>query len=167
MDQENAKKPFFNFQSPTYGLVDFGQVISMLIRYFSADPLSEYDLIIGTDSLSSSNGHVDFISAIAVHRLKKGGIYFWTRVPETGIFTLRDRMYEEALLSIRLAEQVLSVLKAKDITRFNLMIHVDIGPNGETKKMLQEIVGMVKGNGFSVMTKPDSYAASSVADRHT
>jgi uncharacterized protein len=58
-------------------------------------------------------------------------------------------------------------LKLRNVSDFNLTIHVDVGPNGETKQMLQEIVGMIKGNGFSVKTKPDSYGASSVADRHT
>jgi len=35
------------------------------------------------------------------------------------------------------------------------------------KKLINEIVGMIKGSGFAVKTKPESYGASSVADRHT
>ena len=32
--------------------------------------------------------------------------------------------------------------------------------------MIQEITGMIRANNFEVKTKPESYAASSVADRH-
>ena len=50
--------------------------------------------------------------------------------------------------------------------RINLEIHVDIGPNGETRAMIAEIVGMIRANGFKVATKPASWGASHVADRH-
>jgi len=33
--------------------------------------------------------------------------------------------------------------------------------------MIKEVVGMVTGNGFTAKTKPDSYGASKVADKHT
>jgi len=46
----------------------------------------------------------------------------------------------------------------------DLEIHTDIGQVGETKEMIKEIVGMVKGNGFEVKIKPESFGATSVAD---
>jgi predicted RNase H-related nuclease YkuK (DUF458 family) len=33
--------------------------------------------------------------------------------------------------------------------------------------VLQELVGLVRANNFEVKTKPESYAASNVADRYT
>jgi predicted RNase H-related nuclease YkuK (DUF458 family) len=33
--------------------------------------------------------------------------------------------------------------------------------------MIKEVVGMVTGNGFKARTKPESYGASNVADKHT
>jgi hypothetical protein len=33
--------------------------------------------------------------------------------------------------------------------------------------MIAEVVSMIKGNGYEVKTKPDSFGASKVADRHT
>jgi predicted RNase H-related nuclease YkuK (DUF458 family) len=47
----------------------------------------------------------------------------------------------------------------------DLEIHVDIGTVGPTKEMIKEIVGMVKGSGFFVKIKPDSFAATSLADK--
>jgi predicted RNase H-related nuclease YkuK (DUF458 family) len=127
----------------------------------------EYELIIGTDSLLYNEHKAEFVSAIVVHRKRSGGIYFWSKRHETNMYSLRQRIFQEALLSLRLAEKLIEKLKSLNILDFNLSIHVDVGPNGETKKMVNEIVGMIKGSGFDVKTKPESYGASSVADRHT
>jgi predicted RNase H-related nuclease YkuK (DUF458 family) len=159
---------FFNdFKSPTHGPLDFDQVLEKLLAYVGNEPGLEYELIIGTDSMPHPQFSAEFVSAIVVHRKNRGGIYFWSRRSETNLKDLRQRIFQEALYSLRLAEQLIERLKQKNILDFNLTIHVDVGPNGETKKMMQEIVGMIKGNGFAVKTKPDSYGASSVADRHT
>ena len=49
---------------------------------------------------------------------------------------------------------------------YDFEIHLDIGQNGPTKDMIQEIVGMITGNGFKARIKPESYAANKVADRY-
>ncbi|MBI2607688.1 MAG: ribonuclease H-like YkuK family protein [Candidatus Doudnabacteria bacterium] len=166
--QQGDKLLFFNkFVSPTHGPLNFTAVLDKLLEYLGNEPGFEYELIVGTDSMPENGSSAEFVSAIVVHRKKCGGIYFWTKQHETKVYTLRQRIYQEALHSIKLAEQLITELKLRDITEFSLTIHVDIGPNGQTKQMLQEIVGMVRGNGFVVKTKPDSYGASSVADRHT
>lgn len=158
---------FFNdFKSPTHGQLDFNGVIDKLLGYMGVAPGLDYELIIGTDSMPSGQ-EAEFVSAIVVHRKNRGGIYFWSKRHETKLHTLRQRIFQEALHSLKLAEQLIEKLKEKDITDFSLTIHVDVGPNGETKQMIHEVVGMIKGSGFAVKTKPDSYGASSVADRHT
>ena len=45
-------------------------------------------------------------------------------------------------------------------------IHIDVGEKGETRTMIQEIVGMVRAHNFEPRTKPLSFGASNVADRH-
>jgi uncharacterized protein len=158
---------FKNFRSPTYGELDFEKVMDKFLGYLSADPSLEYELIIGTDSVNCASHSAEFVSALVVHRKNSGGIYFWSKQHETDIYSLRQRIFEEALLSLRLAEQLIEGLKKRDFFDFKLTIHVDVGPKGETKKLIQEVVGMIKGNGFDVKTKPEAYGASSVADRHT
>jgi len=167
---KNASKEevlFMNFKSQTYGDLNFHQVLDRLLEYVQLEPGLAYELIIGTDSLVYADNKAEFVSAIVVHRKSKGGIYFWSKRAETHMHTLRQRIFQEAFFSLRLAELLILELKNRNITDFNLSIHVDIGPNGETRQMVHEIVGMIKGNGFDVKTKPDSYGASSVADRHT
>jgi uncharacterized protein len=158
---------FNRFNSQTYGELTLDETIKTILEYLGVEPGVEYDLIIGTDSLLYANNQAEFVSAIVVHRKRSGGIYFWTKHHETHMHSLRQRIFQEALMSLRLAEQVIAKLKEMDTVDFKLSIHVDVGPNGETKKMMNEIVGMIKGSGFDVKTKPDSYGASSVADRHT
>jgi len=40
-----------------------------------------------------------------------------------------------------------------------------VGGNGATKDMVREVTGLIKGNGFEPKIKPESFAASNVADR--
>ena len=46
-------------------------------------------------------------------------------------------------------------------------IHLDVGTNGDTRDIIKEVVGMVTGSGYAAVTKPDSYGATKVADRHS
>lgn len=85
--------------------------------------------------------------------------------------SLRQRIYHEATLSLSLAQQltqgvgeVLNGYLAGGTCQ--LEVHVDIGRFGPTRDMIKEIVGMILGSGFAVKIKPESYAASSVADKH-
>jgi predicted RNase H-related nuclease YkuK (DUF458 family) len=46
-------------------------------------------------------------------------------------------------------------------------IHADIGEQGQTRDMIKEIVGLIKGNGFEPKIKPESFVASTIADRYS
>ena len=83
------------------------------------------------------------------------------------MYVLRQRMYEEATMSLEMAETVLALLHKDGITKYDVEIHVDIGAFGDTREMITEIVGMIRGSGYAVKIKPESYAASKVADRYT
>ena len=154
------------FISPTWGSISLDQVILRMMEYIQDVPRNAYRLIIGTDSLKK-NDSVIFVSAIVLHRIGRGGIYFWRRTNHAKIKTLRDRIYKETQSSIDLAYELLSRGKMKNLYRKNeIEIHSDVGENGPTKEMIKEIVGMVAAYGFQPKIKPDACAASNVADRH-
>ncbi len=156
-----------HFYSQTYGKLDINKVREKAIEFIKDNPEKKYRLFIGTDS-EAKNGHAtDFVTAFVVHRVGLGGIYFWRRKIEDKSYVLRQRIYQEAALSLSAAGEIIEIFKKDGISRLDLEIHVDIGEHGETREMIAEIVGMVRGSGFAVKTKPDSYAASKVADRHT
>lgn len=156
------------FNTP-YGLkLTIAQLAEEIIRYMKADNQHRYKIVIGTDSngFESSAFLVDFVTAIVVQRVGNGGRYFW-RLAELGKFyTLRDRIIQEVMLSLEAAKEILTVLKTFEMPNFDFEIHADIGEKGKTNTMIQEVVGMIRANNFEARTKPESYAASNVADRH-
>jgi len=81
---------------------------------------------------------------------------------------LRDRIYTETLMSLELAQKIVpEIRKVITAAKYDLEIHIDVGALGPTREMIKEVVGMVSGNGFVAKTKPESWGASSVADKHT
>ncbi|KKU85402.1 MAG: hypothetical protein UY12_C0002G0021 [Parcubacteria group bacterium GW2011_GWA2_47_8b] len=143
------------------------QVGREIVNFMRADSQKEYKITIGTDSLRTHNDLADFVTAIVVHRVGRGGRYFWRRIDNPGKFhTLRDRITHEVLISLEAAKEFLSELKQMEAPKFDFEIHIDVGENGASKVMIQELVGMIRANNFEVKTKPESYAASNVADRH-
>jgi hypothetical protein len=160
------------FISPTSGKRKTEEMIEDIVEYIQSDPDSHYRLIIGSDShRRGQNGtsYLKLVSAIVIHRVGLGARYFWEsqNIPKT--HSLRDKIYAETLLSLKIAQDFLPSLNKKlnGHNNYELEIHIDVGRSGETREMIKEVVGMVTGNGFTAKTKPDSYGASKVADKHT
>ena len=156
-------QPFYN---PHLGRMTFDEVVESIVREMRGSSKDRFELLIGTDS-STTLDRLDIVSAIVLHRIGRGGRYYWTRRRERKPNSLRQQIWREAWLSFELAQQVIERLASVSFLRFNLEIHVDIGENGKTKDMIDEVVGMIIANGLSVRIKPHAYAASSVADKHT
>ena len=155
------------FHSPTWGNLELFQVREKILIFLASQPQYTYQIVIGTDSQPHNGTGVDFVTAIVVRRVGNGGIYFWKSMSSKKKYVLRQRMYEEASRSLETAETVLALLHKDGITRYDVEIHVDIGKFGKTREMILEIIGMIRGSGYNVKMKPESYAASSIADRHT
>ena len=153
------------FSSPSGKSFSYKELVKELLFYIKSDPMEKYKVVIGTDS--ANHGTTDFVSAIVVYRVGHGGRFFWRRVNQKKINSLRARIYQEVMISLKLAEEILFNLSQDKNINFDFEVHVDIGSKGKTKEMLQEIIGMVRGSGFNVKTKPESYGASKVADRYT
>jgi len=161
-----------HFYSPTKGKVKTERVADELISYISERPEKFYDIIVGCDSSSSEEPH--FPLAVVVLRVGEGGRFFLKRVFCQGrkFYNYKQRILEEVFLSCQMAlylkerfERRISDF-GKDKLRYQFRyIHADVGENGKTKDMIKEVTGLIKGNGFEPKIKPESFAASSVADR--
>lgn len=145
---------------------DSGQVVEEIVRFIKEDEKRRYKIIVGSDSEGHNGSSVDFVTAVVVHRVGNGGRYFWRRTELGKFHTLRDRIIQEVMLSLEVAKSTLSCLKNFGAPDFDFEIHVDVGTNGETKFIMQEVLGMIRAYNFEARTKPESYAASKVADRH-
>lgn len=155
------------YNSPTYGQIDAVALQKRVASYMTEKKDANYRIIVGSDSQKTKGHGYDFVMALAIHRVGFGGIYFWKRQLIEKKMSLKERMYQEALLSLESAEKIFELFRGNGISKYNIEIHVDIGRYGETRDMIAEIVGMVRGSGYDVKIKPDSFAASKVADRHT
>src|SRR3989344_2101395 len=166
MDQKPQKTPPFDiFNNDTAGKLTFDEVIGEVLGYVSKDARARYRIFIGSDSLSYDT-RVNIVSTIVVYKVGNGGRYFWHRFQRDGIHNLRAKIHAEVECSLELAQKVLGALRGK-ISNLpeTLEIHVDVGENGSTRELIAEVTGWVKAYGLTPKTKPDSVAATNVADR--
>jgi predicted RNase H-related nuclease YkuK (DUF458 family) len=142
------------------------EVIQEIKDYMNADPKREYKIFIGTDSEELGSNRADFVTAIVVHRVGNGGRYFWHRSEFDKLHTIRDRIWQEVLTSLDVAKDFISFSKDFNLPEHKFEIHVDVSENGKTGSMIQGLVGIIRANDFEARIKPNSFAASTVADRH-
>lgn len=164
------------FQSHTHGILTITEIIEKIKSFLEEFPDAQYSLVIGTDSHEkkpserAKGSTISLVTAILIHRKGFGGKYFWRRQEQKNIHSLREKIYAETMVSLTFASIFVPLFKKAlngHALNYNLEIHVDVGEHGETRNMIKEIVGLVSGNGFVAKTKPDAYAASYVADKHT
>lgn len=161
------------FYNPSRGNLTVNQVIEELINYVTQSPEKFYDIIVGCDSSSGQEPH--FPVAIVILRKGEGGRFFLKRIAYQNrkFYSWKERILEEVLLSCQLALFFRENLEKKKYNFSNNLnyqfryIHADIGEQGETKDMIKEVVGLIRGNGFEPKIKPEAYVAATVADRYT
>ena len=156
------------FQNSKHEWMNLDEVLHKIIAFIDEMPEFEYKLSIGTDSMTYKASH--FVLAIVLHRVGNGGIYFYKRFDHPGIQDLRTKLYKETQFSIETADLLLSSLLDIDeniLDKLNFSIHLDIGTNGPTKDLIKELEGWVMAVGYDYEIKPNSYAASFVADRYS
>ncbi|MDP1538632.1 MAG: ribonuclease H-like YkuK family protein [bacterium] len=163
-----------HFYSPTKGNLKIDGVIEEIINYISEKPEKFYDIIVGCDSSSEEEPH--FPVALVVLRVGEGGRFFLKKIAYKGrkFFNWKQRVLEEVFLSCQLAlyfkenfEKGIKNSKKENLRYQFRYIHADVGENGKTKDMIKEITGLIKGNGFEPKIKPESFVASTVADRYS
>ncbi|MHB8158400.1 MAG: ribonuclease H-like YkuK family protein, partial [Desulfocucumaceae bacterium] len=150
---------------PTRGKMTFGDMRADIAGYITGLPTSSYKVIIGSDSQVRTE--TCFITAVVVHRLGKGARYFYRKKIQRKIKSLRQKIFYETALSLEVGGLIANYLAESGLDDLEVEIHIDVGKQGETRDLIREVVGMVTGSGFHAKIKPDAYAASSVADKHT
>lgn len=148
--------------------LQFQEVVSEIASYIKEEKNSRYKIIVGADS--AAENYTQFITAVAVLKIGKGGRYFWTKSEITFCPTLQDRIYKETMKSITLAQELKNSLKELVGEDFfwdeKIIIHIDVGKNGPTRNLIDAVVGMVKGYGLEAVIKPEAFCAFVIADRH-
>ena len=165
------------FKSKTYGNLSKKLAVRKLVGAVQANPKSEWVLAIVTDSQNKKH-ETKFCQAIVLYQVGKGGSFFYKTFKQPRISIVGNRMLEEARLSIDLAKEVIDILdeiyieNEFDWTEANLKleIHCDLGVNGKSSESIKSVLGWITaefGGIVSPQIKPDSSAASVVADAFT
>tara|TARA_R110000851_G_scaffold142800_3_gene281539 strand:+ start:688 stop:1218 length:531 start_codon:yes stop_codon:yes gene_type:complete len=155
-------------------------LLGYLENLFKCEHENGYNLkvAIGTDSQRNSKGY-RFATVIVIIReenlgdgvvVGRGGMivaktYYSDKYRQTrgGV---KERMLFEVSNSVEVAYEISPLLDTYDIP---LEVHADINPNvkWESSKALSEAVGYILGMGYEFKIKPESFAASKVADKMT
>ena len=163
-----------HFYNPTLGNLSFEKVIEEIFNYMATSPHKFYDIVVGCDS--SSDEKLSFPVAIVILKVGQGGRFFLKKIrypksQKKRFSNWHQRVLQEVLLSCELALSFREALQKRNKQNGNQLdyqfryIHADIGSGGSTKDMIREVVGLIKSNGFEPKIKPESFAASVVADR--
>lgn len=154
------------FISPSKGERHITQVRTELLNYLKSEPTAEYKIVIGSDSQTFQHETV-FITALIIHREGKGAIFYYRKWNESPYVDLRHRIYKETEFSLETITALRENGFSELLEEYPLEVHIDVGMKGETRKLIQEIVGWVTAVGYEAKIKPDSFGASSVADKFT
>lgn len=165
------------FQNIFENNMTFDQVFFRILQFIEADQSASYRLSIGTDSHVHHN-ETRFISAIHIHRIGKGtwGCLKKVIVPRE-VRSIHEKISMETAYSQEIAwmfsnyhfDKMTGSLLTYSVgsADFQFEIHLDIGKKGLTKELIKEMTGRINSMGIEARIKPDSYTASSYANRYT
>lgn len=160
-----------NMISPTKGKMELSSIADDIISYIADEPELPYEITVGTDSQNFN--YTKIVEVVSVHRGTKGGIFFYAIQRHRKIGNIREKIVTETACSLELAERLFACLDDSaeqldfsiDECDVSYQIHCDVGNNGRTSEIIPEIVGWVESCGYECRIKPESFAASSIADR--
>lgn len=160
-------------RSPTYGYMNLDQIINRVIEYIKEDKDAVYEIVIGTDSQNFDRTKI--VLALVVRKVGKGGIFFHQTTYLNLIRNVREKLVKETQMSLELADMFMAKMEEKyyneefDYTQYKIkyQVHVDAGYNGKTNELIPELTAWVRACGYDVSVKPESFAASSIANKYS
>ncbi len=159
------------YKSATYGDLELKQVPEKIRDYY--EKMKKYDtpfkVTIGSDSQTFDT--LKLVNVISVISEGHGGIFFYeiTRLNRTN--DVRQKLTTETNESLQVALKLTDILEGKEYDELrdnmSMSIHIDAGwsPNGKSKEFIHELVGWIRGMGYDCEVKPNSFVASTIADK--
>ena len=155
--------------------MSLADVIASIKYFIRSNPDCKYRLAVGTDSQVKGR-YTCFATGIHIHRVGQGA---WCciskRIEYKRYRDLAEKISKETLMTYEIAnmlnEQLMDALCDFTVKYKNfdcrLEAHIDVGTKGETRKLVREMVGYFEGMGIDAKIKPDSFVASSYANRYS
>lgn len=166
------------FRSPTYGVCESEEfMVDKIFERILTNEHAEWTIAIGTDSQNKKD-MTTFCSAILLIEKGKGGIYFYSTHSEKRFHFIQNRMLKEAEMSIELSRTLIDKIEDKLLSddliekdiNISFEIHCDLGHYGKSRDSIKAAIGWISSEFGDLVTpkiKPDSTAASSIADKYT
>ena len=141
-----------------------GEEVQDIVDEISKEMLGNDQLVrIGTDAQRIGKG-VDFVTVVVIYRERKGGKMYYcrTRAPREEM-SLWEKLSLETWYSL---ETAMEVEKCVSAGKSQIEVHVDANPDKRYKSSPyhKQIAGMIMGQGFNVVLKPDAWVSSHAAD---
>lgn len=159
------------WNSQTYGKLEFNEIPDKINKFYEANKHfgEPMEITIGTDS-QNKDDTTKIVSVISIICKGHGGIFFHHVTFHALINNVKTKLETETNESLEIAQRLISILEQDYETLFSacpISIHIDAGnaPHGKTKDLIQSLTGWVHAMGYDCEVKPNSYAASSIADR--
>jgi len=180
----NKSIPFYGetlFQNLSECRLSIDDVSARIVRFVSEDVRSPYQFVIGTDSQVFGD-YTKFVTGVIIRRMGNGvWACYRQSVVKRPIVSLREKLSFETALSqqtgYQFMEPVFPVVEELLLPYLYqgaaLEAYIDIDAGTEihrnpTALFVEEMVGRVKAMGmYEPRTKPESYGASSYANRFT
>ena len=158
--------------SETYGKVNIEQIPEKILEFYNKNKTSDgvFQIVVGTDSQNFND--TKMVTVIAAYKEGHGGIFFYEIDRINRITNVKQKLNTETSKSLEIMVQLAGELeeesKYREMKRDTLLsIHVDAGwsDKGKTKELIPGLIGWIRACGFEAKCKPESFAASSIADK--
>lgn len=176
---DNQEKSSLIFQNLQERSMTFDQVFERIIKFMNVYKNGNFRLMIGTDSQVHPK-HTIFITGVVILNEGKGA---WACIRKVVVPRRMDRLHERISYETTLTEEVVSLFTEERKTTmidivlpyiykgatFSMEGHLDIGSGNrnKTKIFVEEMVSRIESMGLEPKIKPNSFVASSYANRFT
>ena len=160
------------FNSETYGKLNIKQIPEKILAFYDKNKKTDgvFQIVVGTDSQNFND--TKMVTVIAAYKEGHGGIFFYEIDRINRITNVMQKLNAETSRSLEIMMHLASELEGE--SKFKMMkedtllsIHVDAGwsDKGKTKELIPGLIGWIRACGFEAKCKPESFAASSIADK--
>lgn len=146
--------------SPTKGEMTLTEVVKDIKNYIKESSVP-VEIVVGTDSQNTDQ--TKFVVVLAMYRVGQGGRFFYHVEKTKLVKELRTKIYQETQMTLNFAEKLTTEMIENDIYH-DIIVHLDVGSNGKTKEMINEISGWVKEMGYISKIKPEGWCAFAIAN---
>lgn len=109
----------------------------------------------------------EYVTVVTLIRPGKGGRVLFNREMISRVRDLRERLWKETWRSTELAMELTETPDIGERVQIPIeSIHIDanVDPKHKSSQYVEELVGLVVGQGFNAVVKPEAWAASHAAD---